>query len=96
MRATFAVYLAPTVDPTQFATCTVQIEPSVFSVANIKVSLILDSRASEHIVPDRAAFEAYNSDNLYHPLLYTLPITSLMRSRGKRWSTSVFTKAWSL
>ena len=60
VRATSAAY-EPTIDSTQFATDIVMTEPRSFFVANIKVSLILDSRATEHIVPDRAAFEAYKS-----------------------------------
>ena len=50
------------IDPSQFASYTVMTEPNAFSVANTKVSLILDSGASANIVPDKASFESYNTD----------------------------------
>ena len=60
-RASLAMQEAP-LDPCDFVTYTVMTEPCAFSVPDHKMPLILDSGASEHIIPNRSAFGSYSTD----------------------------------
>lgn len=58
--------------PVNPVTFTVMTSPQILSATNSNASLILDSGASEHIVPDRSYFNSYSSDvPLSEAFIYT-------------------------